>query len=86
MNIIYKRYVQAQNNNPNYIIAMKCGDFYQILGFGAIIVANQLNFTLTGRECGVEERALMVGFPLCMKDTVQEQMSNSVFNIKFIDY
>ena len=45
------------------IVCYKIGDFYEILGKKAVTVANELDLTLTGRDCGLSERVPMVGFP-----------------------
>lgn len=67
---VYESYVKEQVKHPNAIIVKRLGDFYEVFGLGAKIVADEMNFTITGRECGIEERVLMVGFPFCMCDEV----------------
>lgn len=71
---VYDKYFDEQKKHPNAIIALRLGDFYEVFGFGAKIVANKLNFTLTGRDCGTGERVYMVGFPFCMLPDVAEKM------------
>lgn len=44
---------------PNAIVLMRLGDFYEVLGEKAKIVADELNLTLTGREVGLPERVPM---------------------------
>ena len=63
---IYEKYFEEQKKHPNAIIAYRLGDFYEIFGIAAKIVADKMDFTLTGRLCGTDERVLMVGFPFCM--------------------
>ncbi len=60
---LYQRYMQIQNRYPDAIVALRLGDFYEVLGENAVTVANELNLTLTGRDCGLESRVPMVGFP-----------------------
>ena len=60
---VYIRYMQIQDKYPDYVIAYRLGDFYEIFGDNAKLVANKLDLTLTGRDCGLEERIPMVGFP-----------------------
>ena len=60
---VYIRYMQIQDKYPDYVIAYRLGDFYEIFGDNAKLVSNHLDLTLTGRDCGLEERIPMVGFP-----------------------
>ncbi len=60
---LYEKYLQHQEEHPNTIIAMKVGDFYEIFGDSAKLVAEQLNMTLTSRDVGLESRVPMVGYP-----------------------
>ncbi len=65
---IYQRYNKVQNNYPESIVVFRLGDFYEVFGNNAIIIANELDLTLTGRDCGLEERVSMVGFPYHIAD------------------
>ena len=60
---IYKTYMSIQNKYPDCIIAYRLGDFYEVFGDNAKILADKLDLTLTGRDCGLESRVPMVGFP-----------------------
>ena len=60
---IYKTYMSIQNKYPDCIIAYRLGDFYEVFGENAKILADKLDLTLTGRDCGLESRVPMVGFP-----------------------
>lgn len=60
---LYQRYMQIQDRYPDAIVALRLGDFYEVLGENAVTVADELNLTLTGRDCGLENRVPMVGFP-----------------------
>lgn len=59
----YQRYMQVQNKYPEHIVLFSRGDFYEALGKGAQILAENLALTLTGRDCGFSERVPMVGVP-----------------------
>ena len=39
------------------------GDFYEVFGKNAVTLAEELNLTLTGRDCGLDSRVPMIGFP-----------------------
>ena len=60
---LYAQYVDYQDSYPDTIIAMRIGDFYEVLGDDAVEIAKQLDLTLTSREVGLESRIPLVGFP-----------------------
>lgn len=59
----YSKYLDIQSKYPSSIIVYRLGDFYEVLGDNAKLIANELELTLTGRDCGLESRVPMVGFP-----------------------
>lgn len=60
---VYRKYLDVQDRYPQAIIAMRLGDFYEVFGKNAEVLANELPLTLTSRDCGLESRVPMVGFP-----------------------
>lgn len=60
---VYQKYLDVQDRYPQAIIAMRLGDFYEVFGKNAEALANELPLTLTGRDCGLESRVPIVGFP-----------------------
>lgn len=60
---LYQKYLDIQKNYPNSIIAYRLGDFYEVFGDNARLLSDELDLTLTGRDCGFAERIPMVGFP-----------------------
>ncbi len=64
----YQSYLDLQNKYPNHVICYRLGDFYEVLGKKAVQVSNILDLTLTGRDCGLEQRVEMVGFPYHVSD------------------
>ena len=60
---MYRDYMEVQRKYPNSIVAYRLGDFYEIFGHNAEIIAEEIEFTLTGRDCGLTERVPMVGIP-----------------------
>ena len=52
-----------QDSYPDTIIAMRIGDFYEVLGDDAVDIAKRLDLTLTSRDIGLENRMPLVGFP-----------------------
>ena len=60
---LYSRYKELEKEYPENILALRVGDFYEVLGDNAVKLANELDLTLTGREVGLPERVPMIGFP-----------------------
>lgn len=59
----YDKYHILQQQNPNSAVAYRLGDFYEIMGEKAVEIAKEIDLTLTSRDCGLEERVPMIGFP-----------------------
>lgn len=59
----FEKYQALQQQNPAYVIAYRLGDFYEILGDKAVKIAREIDLTLTSRDCGLQERVPMIGFP-----------------------
>lgn len=60
---IYEKYLELEKQNPNAVVIMRLGDFYEVFGENAVQLANELNMTLTSRDCGLPERIPLIGFP-----------------------
>lgn len=60
---VYAEYLKIKEKHPDCIVAYRLGDFYEILGSDAVTVAKELDLTLTSRDCGLDTRVPMVGFP-----------------------
>lgn len=60
---IWQRYVKLEQDYPDHIAVMRLGDFYEVFGKSACILAKELPLTLTGRDVGLPERVPMIGFP-----------------------
>ncbi len=59
----FEKYQALQQQSPAYVIAYRLGDFYEILGDKAVAIAREIDLTLTSRDCGLEERVPLIGFP-----------------------
>ena len=49
--------------NPDCVLFYRLGDFYEMFFDDAVRVSRELELTLTGRDCGLPERAPMCGVP-----------------------
>ena len=58
-----QKYLETKEEYKDCILFYRLGDFYEMFFDDAILVARELEITLTGKECGQEERAPMAGVP-----------------------
>lgn len=58
-----KQYFEIKNKNRDFILFYRLGDFYEMFFDDAKTASRELELTLTGRDCGQEERAPMCGVP-----------------------
>ena len=65
---MYQKYLDVQEKYPKAVVAMRLGDFYEVFGKDAEMLADELHLILTGRDCGLESRVPMVGFPYHASD------------------
>lgn len=72
----WQSYRQLENQFPDVIIFSRLGDFYEVMGENAKIVAQELDLVLTGRTINTEtgERTPMVGVPVHAVDSYISQL------------
>ena len=58
-----QHYLQTKEEYKDCILFYRLGDFYEMFFDDAILVSKELELTLTGKSCGMEERAPMCGIP-----------------------
>ena len=58
-----QQYFEVKKNYKNHILFYRLGDFYEMFFDDAITASRELELTLTGRDCGLKERAPMCGVP-----------------------
>jgi len=58
-----KQYFDTKMKYRKHILFYRLGDFYEMFFDDAIVASRELELTLTGRDCGLEERAPMCGVP-----------------------
>lgn len=74
---LYQKYIGFQNRYPQAVIAYRVGDFFEVFGDNAIMLANEIELTLTGRDCGLDERVPMVGFPFHASDNYFKKIAQT---------
>ncbi len=58
-----RQYLEVKEQHRDQILFFRLGDFYEMFFEDALLVSKELELTLTGRECGLSERAPMCGVP-----------------------
>ncbi len=58
-----RQYLDIKEKNKDAILFFRLGDFYEMFFDDAVLVSKELELTLTGKDCGLEERAPMCGIP-----------------------
>lgn len=58
-----RKYFEIKDNYPDCLLFFRLGDFYEMFFDDAVTASRVLDLTLTGRDCGLEERAPMCGVP-----------------------
>ena len=71
-----KQYVKIKKKYRKHLLFFRLGDFYELFFDDAVVASKELEIALTGRECGLSERAPMCGVP---------QKSSGVYIKKLID-
>ena len=64
-----QQYMDIKSNYQDCILFFRLGDFYEMFFEDAITCTRELELTLTGKQCGMEERAPMCGVPFHSAET-----------------
>ena len=83
-NSLYEKYKAYTDRYPDSVIAMRVGDFYQVFGKKAELIANKVGLTLTDRDLGLEQRIPMVGFPCHVADAYIKKIRQS-YSVVIVD-
>ena len=63
------QYKKIKDENPDTLLFFRLGDFYEMFFDDAVIASKELELVLTGRDCGLEEKAPMCGVPFHSVDS-----------------
>ena len=58
-----RQYLELKQQYKDCILMYRLGDFYEMFFDDARTASRELDLTLTGRDCGLDERAPMCGVP-----------------------
>ena len=69
-----QQYLQIHDLYPDCLLLFRLGDFYELFFDDAKTASRELELTLTGKDCGLEERAPMCGVPFHSVNTYIEKL------------
>lgn len=76
-----RRYLEIKEQYKDAILLFRLGDFYEMFFDDAVTASDFLNLTLTGRDCGLEERAPMCGVPYHAVDNYIKKLIDGGFKV-----
>ncbi len=76
-----QHYLQTKDENKDCILFYRLGDFYELFFDDARIASRELELTLTGKACGLEERAPMCGVPFHAVDAYLTKLVSRGFKV-----
>jgi DNA mismatch repair protein MutS len=76
-----RQYLSVKDEYKEHIIFFRLGDFYEMFFDDAVTVSRELHLTLTGRDCGLSERAPMCGVPFHSADIYTKKLLQAGFRI-----
>jgi len=69
-----QQYLRIHDQYPDCLLLFRLGDFYELFFEDAKTASRELELTLTGKDCGLEERAPMCGVPYHSVNTYVEKL------------
>ncbi len=76
-----QQYVNTKEQYKDCILFYRLGDFYEMFFDDAILVSKELELTLTGKDCGLEERAPMCGVPYHAADVYINKLVSKGYKV-----
>ncbi len=76
-----QQYINIKDQHKDSILFFRLGDFYEMFFDDALTASKELGLTLTGRNCGMEERAPMCGVPFHSSDEYIAQLVEKGYKV-----
>ena len=76
-----QQYLDVKEQYPDTILFYRLGDFYEMFFDDAKLASRELELTLTGRDCGLSERAPMCGVPFHAADTYVRRLIEKGYKV-----
>lgn len=80
-----QQYLSLKEGHKDCILMFRLGDFYEMFFEDAKIASRELDIVLTGRNCGLEERAPMCGVPHHSVDTYVAKLIAKGYKVAMCD-
>lgn len=76
-----QQYMKTKEEYPDCILFYRLGDFYEMFFDDALKASKELEITLTGKNCGLEERAPMCGVPYHAVDSYLNRLVSKGYKV-----
>ena len=76
-----QQYIETKKEYADCILFYRLGDFYEMFFEDAVTASKELEITLTGKNCGLEERAPMCGIPYHAVDSYLNKLVAKGFKV-----
>lgn len=76
-----REYLKTKSEYEGIILFYRLGDFYEMFFDDAITASHELELTLTGKQCGLDERVPMCGVPYHAKDIYIEKLIDKGYKV-----
>ena len=76
-----QQYLDIKEQYPDAILFFRLGDFYEMFFEDAKLVSRELELTLTGKDCGLSERAPMCGVPYHAVDAYLQKLLEKGYRV-----
>ena len=76
-----KHYLETKNKYRDCFLFYRLGDFYEMFFDDAILASKELEITLTGKDCGLPERAPMCGIPFHAAETYTAKLIEKGYKV-----
>ena len=76
-----QQYFAVKEKNPDTLLFFRVGDFYEMFFDDALCASQLLELTLTGKDCGLEERAPMCGVPFHAVDSYVSRLVEKGYKV-----
>jgi len=76
-----QQYLDIKEQHPDAILFFRLGDFYEMFFDDAKLASRELELTLTGKDCGLSERAPMCGVPFHAVDVYVQRLISKGYKV-----
>ena len=76
-----QQYLDIKAAHKDHVLFFRLGDFYEMFFDDAVNISKELELTLTGRDCGLPERAPMCGIPFHSAETYIKKLIDKGYKV-----